>query len=88
MATESFDMQTHKGRIVAAANVGGEYTMTVQTNMNGGIQLGREVLVIDREGISLDFLNTLFNYLTERPALIDDKEVKDGCFVLRKLLNR
>lgn len=82
-------METHLGRIVAAANVGGgEYTMTVQTNRNGNIQLGKEVLVVDRELVALDWLNELHDYLIDRPALMDDKEVKDGVFALKKILNR
>ena len=88
-------MNLTKGKIVAGErlsllNEKGErrYAFTVETEGAAEITMGNSVTTFAIEGFDDQRLEELLAYLEDRPALMDEEEVKAGVYALKCLLGK
>lgn len=80
-------MKLTKGRVIAGENMGNGVTdFTIRTAERTTITLCEDVTTFSLPGFDESRLKVLYDYLINRPALMDDKEVKGGVLAISYLL--
>ena len=81
-------MKLTKGKVSTASTLGDNSSLlTIIVPERVRATMGEEVSVIGFEGFDDRRLKSLHDYLVDRPSLMDEKEVKDGVWALRTILN-
>lgn len=82
-------MKLISGVIVAAESLGANGTeVTIQTTTiatDANVTIGEKVQALSVKGFDDTRLRNLLIYLEDRPALMDDAEVKEGVSALKSL---